>query len=455
MPKIQFPIANKRKISKDSHYRILLGSSAIAFGIKMLGKLARYLLILLIAHKLGVNALGLFILAITILSIVSVINTLGFGILLVKYVSEFSSKSQYHLANLAYNKAVVIVLPLSILISILLYLLSPFAAEIIFKKSTLIPYLKTISLAIVPFVLLNLSFQSLRGLKKITEYALLDDLLIPFIAILFFLILFYTTIFNYQHIVSYMLSIWFVSAAGIYLWKKNIFLLYSNSPIIKPNTDQLAMLTSKNMLNKALPLMFVTTLGMTMVWTDTLMLGMLKTEYEVGLYGVAFRVAQFINIPLIAINSIAGPMFAEYYGKKDFKNLARVAQKSTRMIILISSPLFLFFFIFPHFVLGFFGTQFIEGSNAFLMLIFGQLVNAVTGSVGPILTMTDKQTQFRNIIFFSIILNFILNLILIPSFGINGAAFASMVSAIILHMTPFFLIKKYFNFYTISFKKNI
>lgn len=442
----------KKIFGKDPHYKTLLGSGAISFAIKILGKLAKYLLILVISHKLGVDALGLFILATTILTIISVFSMLGLNILLVRYVAEFSSKNQYNLAGIAYRKAVSIALPVSIVISVLLYFFSLFIAEIIFKKTSLFPYLRIVSFAIVPLVLLNFSFQSLRGLRKIIDYALLDDFFIPFASIVLFVALFYFTNFNYQHIVSYVFSIWFALITGIYLWQKNIS-SFSGLPIVPPGPEQQQRLTRKNMLNKALPLMFVTTLSMLMVWIDTIMLGILKTEYDVGIYNVAFRIAQFIAIPLIAINSIAAPMFSEYYGKRDFKNLAMVAQKSTKMIILISSPIFLFFLFFPSLVLGLFGIQFIEGSSAFIMLIFGQFVNAVTGSVAPILTMTDKQKQLKNIILLSITINIILNLILIPPFGINGAAFASMISVIVLHMTPFFLIKKYYNFYTINLRR--
>ena len=65
-----------------------------------------------------------------------------------------------------------------------------------------------------------------------------------------------------------------------------------------------------------------------------------------------------------------------------------------------------------------------------MILTIGQSVNAVSGSVGYILQMTGKEIVFQNIVTASVMLNIILNIILIPLFGITGAAVASAASMI-------------------------
>ncbi len=128
------------------------------------------------------------------------------------------------------------------------------------------------------------------------------------------------------------------------------------------------------------------------------MLGMFRTEKEVGIYNVALKLAALTSITLFAINTIAAPKFAEFWGRRDIKGLGRVAQQSTKLIFWTSFPILLSFWLFPSYILNVFGSEFKAGSTALIILTFGQFINAISGSVGYILQMTGKQKVFQNII---------------------------------------------------------
>jgi len=133
---------------------------------------------------------------------------------------------------------------------------------------------------------------------------------------------------------------------------------------------------------------------------------------------------------LVAVNVIAAPKFAEFWGKRDKKGLAKKAQQSTKLVFWSSLPVLLAFLIFPSFVLGIFGAEFKTGYTALIMVTVGQFINSISGSVGYILEMTGHQLFSQNGMIASVVLNIILNLLLVPKYGINGAAFASMVTLI-------------------------
>ena len=151
---------------------------------------------------------------------------------------------------------------------------------------------------------------------------------------------------------------------------------------------------------------------------------------------------------LMAINSIASPKFAEMYGEKNMEGLKKVAQQSTKMIFWSTLPLVTLFFMFPKLLLGLFGEQFTIGVYAFILLSLGKLISALSGSVGNLLQMTGKQLIFMNILFVGATLNVILNYLLIPVYGINGAAVASMSSIIIWNLTMVYYVKKELGFLT-------
>jgi O-antigen/teichoic acid export membrane protein len=83
------------------------------------------------------------------------------------------------------------------------------------------------------------------------------------------------------------------------------------------------------------------------------------------------------------------------------------------------------------------------------MLVFGQFVNSISGSVGYILQMTDKQKTVQNVILSAAVINVMLNMILIPMYGIYGAAFASMVSMVFWNLILVFMVRRYYNIWTI------
>jgi O-antigen/teichoic acid export membrane protein len=118
------------------------------------------------------------------------------------------------------------------------------------------------------------------------------------------------------------------------------------------------------------------------------------------------------------------------------------------MIFLATLPLVLVFFVFPEFLLGLFGDEFKVGVKAFVFLSFGKLISSLSGSVGNILQMTGKQVIFMNVLFVGAIVNVLLNFFLIPKFGINGAALASMISLSIWNLIMVYFVKRELGFYT-------
>ena len=102
------------------------------------------------------------------------------------------------------------------------------------------------------------------------------------------------------------------------------------------------------------------------------------------------------------------------------------------------------------FILSIFGYDFVTGKYALLILLFGQLVNVICGSVGYILMMTNKQKKLRNFVFYSAIINIILNFMLIPKYGIMGSAISSTISLSIWNLLSLSYIYKKYGFITTS-----
>lgn len=148
------------------------------------------------------------------------------------------------------------------------------------------------------------------------------------------------------------------------------------------------------------------------------------------------------------MNVVLAPKIAQLYKSDKIEELHSVIKKSTRLVILLTAPLVLFLIVFSDFVLGLFGSNFTEGKMALIIISAGVMINVSTGNVDQILNMTNNQKILKNITITGFFLNVVLNYWLIPIYGINGSATASLVTNAIFNIVCLFYIKKKLGFYT-------
>ncbi len=423
--------------TQNSHVEELFKGSFIAFSYRIVGGILGYVFILLITRNLGADAMGVYALSLTLINVFALFGKLGFNGAMLRFVAEYTVQGRKDLVKEAYLKTLKVVIPASISLSFTLFILSPYISEYIFKKPDISYYLKISSLAILPMVLMLVNAECLRGLKKIKEYSFLMNISLNLFAstIIFILLMFFKN--NVSPLISYIASLFIVTFISHMLWQKNARLKYTQK------SDSISM---RSMFDVAIPMLLSGSLITVMGWTDTLLLGIFKTTNDIGVYNVAARIAAVTTITLVAINSIAAPKFAEFYGKNDISNLELIAKKSTKLIFWTSFPIILAIFLFPSFILSLFGVEFKTGKMALIFLAFGQFINSISGSVGIILQMTGLQKLHQNIMLITTAINVILNIILIPRFGINGAAFATSFSLCFWNLTMVYYIYKRFKF---------
>jgi O-antigen/teichoic acid export membrane protein len=181
------------------------------------------------------------------------------------------------------------------------------------------------------------------------------------------------------------------------------------------------------MMAYALPFMVVSLLSMMMHWLDVVMLGMLTDTATVGLYHPAARTAGLIRAVLLAFAGIAAPMFASLHTGPESREIGRIYKMVTRWIVGLVVPPVILFMLLPEPVLGVFGERFTEGSNALLLLTAASFLQVCFGLSSTLLAMTGYARLSLYNALGALGLQVLLNLILIPRFGINGAALASLL----------------------------
>ena len=425
---------------KDADFIEIIKGSSSSFLFRIFGLFLGYVLTIIIAQFYGAQGLGDYVLAITVLKLFTLISKLGIDTSSIRFIASFSSQKKWLSINDFRNKIFYTLCFTSLICSLLMYFFADSISSLVNTKES---FIKINAFFLMPLVFFMVNYQSLRGLKKIAEFSFFYRASQSLFAIISILILYQFIDSSIVPIYAYLTSLVIVSLLSFlsfrfWLKKKSNGHKEANLEILKYST----------IFKVSLPLMFAQSVQFLMAWTDKLMIGGMLNSEAVGIYHTAFKLSMFSAIALMSINSIASPKFAEKFYNNDFIGLKKISNQSTKLIFVSSIPLIIISFLFPKLLLGIFGKEFVSGTIAFLILSVGRLISSLSGPAGNILQMTNNQNIYAKILFIGALFNIVLNYILIPIYGVNGAAIASMLSLVIWNVLMIYQVRRKFGFYT-------
>jgi O-antigen/teichoic acid export membrane protein len=435
----------REKDSKnDIHMKEVLRKSLTVYSLQIVAAGAGFLLNIVLGRMLGASGTGIYYLCFTLVSFTALFSRFGFDNALIRYVGSYSSTREWDKLRGVYSNILAFSSILSFIMSTILFSLSGFLADYVFGDTNLTIPLRTMSLAVMTVTILFLNASTLRGLKKVGYAELFQSVLPKILAIFFFFVFipFYVTT---GASLSYVLSTIIVMLFSFRVLKVNLASCRKSA----------AKYSLKRLLIISISMLFITAFQLFILHTPTIVLGVLESDEEVGLFNIAERTARITNFILIGVNSIVAPKFAAMYEKGDMRGIKRLAQDSTRLMILLSTPLILLFLVFPGFVLSLFGEDFIEATGILTLMAIGQFVNVTTGSVGYILMMTGNEKILRNNLLGFAVLCILLNVVLVRHLGLIGAGISSSITLSLQNIVLMFIVRKKFGFFTLSFLEDI
>jgi O-antigen/teichoic acid export membrane protein len=169
--------------------------------------------------------------------------------------------------------------------------------------------------------------------------------------------------------------------------------------------------------------------------TDILALGFFQTDADVGIYRVAAQLAAVVVFGMQAVNMIQGPHIAHLFAKGDMQKLQQMMTRSAQVVLLLAAPVVIVIILFGEFIISHvYGPKFEAAYVPLVILCVGQLVNASMGSVASLLNMTGHERDTTKSILVGAIVNVVLNLSLVPIWGMTGAAVATAVTLIVWNL---------------------
>lgn len=410
---------NTSTIKKDdSLNKIVKGTGLVSLGF-IFSYFFIFISYILIARKWTVSDVGIFSLSYSIFNICLIITSLGFSQGVVRCIAHVKGKQESYKISGFIVGSIFFSIILSIIVSILLFIFSDYIGQGIFHEPALNIPLKIFAITI-PFFSLNIIIIAIfRGFEKIkpTVYLrlILEKILIFIIIVIIIIInlsfdnLFYSYLIT--GIIIFVILILYISKGSYSLKNFNIKLIFSSN--------------AKELISFSLPLIASNILGHIIIWSSTLMLGILKSTSDTGLLNIADPFAYFLLFPLEALIITFIPVFSKLYSRNQLTEMRNNYRILTKWICLITLPIFFVFFFYPEPLLRVIvGSNYLASANALRILSLGYIIVNFAGPNIATLIVLGKSRFLMLVTLIGSIIIITLNLLLIPVYSFIGAAFA-------------------------------
>lgn len=181
------------------------------------------------------------------------------------------------------------------------------------------------------------------------------------------------------------------------------------------------------MLSYCLPLGIATVFGVIAPRADMLILGSWASMHDIGIYQAAFQTAAALALILGALESSLTPFFGQLHAQNDIAGLQHMYQTASKLVLLFTIPLFVLLSVFSGDMLSVFGAEFRTGGVILIILASGQLISSAGGSPNNLLLMAGHS---RLVMWNTIgvgLLTFGVFACTIPLWGVLGAAIGAAV----------------------------
>ena len=432
-----------KQLQSNPLKRSLMVAVSGTIGLRVANAGLTFMTSVILTRLLGASSYGSYAYALSWIRLAQIPAELGLGAVTLREISIYLAKSEWQLARGLLSWVTKSVFLASTIVAILTGLLI-WGLDIASASINLI----TIVLALISLplrTLLKMRESALKAFNRIVLAQLPQQLFQPVLLLIILGIVYATIGPRISDVEVMSISIFtFLVALLMGTWLYNLYLPNQ----IRANTSSYNV---RIWLASSLPFIFTAGMSIVNTETDSLMLGSMQGAESVGIYTVANRCTQLITFILIAVNSSIAPTFATLYAQGNLQKLQSIVTKSCRLILLSSLPLSMILIFFGHWFLLIFGSEFVAGHSALIFLSIGKLVNATTGSVALLLNMTGNERDTALGVAISALLNAVLNFLLIPHFGIQGAAVATATSTVVWNIILSFFVYKRLKIYPTAF----
>jgi len=413
--------------SEDSHIQLYRSSTPLfkgaagTFGIMVTGAGLSFATTVLLARILEPGDFGLYKYVMAWVALLSIPSSLGSDQLLVREVANFHSKKSWgHLRGILRwsTRAVFFA-------SVAIGSIATAVSFIFAVKDAAMRYAVLTAMVFLPVSnLVALRQSAIRGLNHVIYSKLLENILTPtmFLVSVLLLYFFFTPLLSPAGLIAMRVSVYSIALVIVCILLRSFLpaTTFQSAPAYQTkrwrgSVISFTLTSGINTINKR---------------ADVIMVGVLMGMDATGIYAVASYGAEIMMFIIMAVNTVLSPIAARLFITGQHRQLQQITTISARVVFMLSFFLCGLLILFGRNFLLIFGPEFTRGIEAFVILAVGKMIHVSMGLSGMLLNMTgfERETAIGSAL--GVVLNVSLNAILIPVWGLQGAAVSTVIGGI-------------------------
>lgn len=383
--------------------------TGIQIGGKIISLLIGLFSIGLLTRFLGTNGYGDYNTVITFLSLFSIAADFGLYLILVREISQSPEKQEQIAGNIFTLRLASAFLVIGAAPAVAFFF--PYAVEL---KQAILGGVFAFVFASLTQVLVGVFQKEFK-----TQVTVLGELSSRLIFLSFLMVAFF-----YLHEKSLILLIMGVTVSNFVNFII-VFLFSQKFLRIRLKFDRKYW---KYVIKESFPIAASIVLNLIYFKIDTIMLSVMKTPHDVGIYGVAYKLLEILIVFPAMFTGTMLPVFSRLKNE-DFSKFKVLVQKSLNLLILAAVPIVIGGYLLakPLIVL-ISGPDFLPSVGALKILIIATGIIFIGNLFGYLIVSVGIQKKMVKVYFLGALLNVILNLALIPNFSYIGASIATLIT---------------------------
>ncbi|NIE64163.1 hypothetical protein F3J17_09835 [Burkholderia sp. Ax-1719] len=398
----------------------MVRGSLISLGVRLLDLPSRYGFHLLVAAALGVIQAGNFYIVFSTMVALAGFGRLSIDQALTRQIAMDMASGRAHAVRPAIRRALTLIVLASVSVSVLLAASAALLAQHVLKKPDLAWPLVLGALVFVPQNVGGAFAGALAGLQRVGLSQMIYSWLWPAIFCVVAIPLQLLGAMNVEHALMLIAASFALTAVvGGVLLKRALAVVPAGSPsasdvphLVKPGLSLFALEFTKLLITSA----------------PAIVLGIVATSRETGLFALAWRLALVVNLLISGVTGMAAPRFASLFARQDIEGLQRSAAQAVGIVLCLALPFTACMLVFPERLLALFGAGYGAGATALRVLALGQLAAACFTAMPELLGMTAHTSVLYRINFYSVTVLLIGLAVLAPLGGSVGAAAAASLA---------------------------
>jgi len=403
--------------------KIVKGAGITFVGV-ILGRGLSYVSHIVIARLLGAELFGLYILGLSLLNFSARISNMGLDSGALRYVSVYNGEGNKGKVKGTIIQTVGFSFLVGLVVGLALFVSAKWIATVLFRNLELTNIIKIFAVGVPFMASMNVAAVVTRAFQKMQYAVYINNIYYPVTKLILVILLYLFGLKLYG-------AIWATVSAAVLGLMFAFFYIKKLFPEILAATRPI--FGTIELLKFSIPLLFANLSSFFLMWSDTIILGYFRPVIEVGIYRAAVQTALLLELILGAFNWVFAPIIANLYHRKELHAIETIFKNTTKWISYLSLPIFLIIIFEAKEILGIFGVEFTKGWLVLVIFSFSLFMNNAIGPVGSILTMTGHQNLWFCLCLLTASLNIILNISLIPKFGMLGAAIATATAIMLLN----------------------